>query len=187
MTCATLAPMSRRRARAAGFTLIEVMVVVALIGVLAAIALPSFFGTSRRAKAESEVGPYFNDIRTRLDQYVQENGVYPPSLGEGTTCPTAPTQNKQSITACPSWSSFQALKIRLSGDDAVYCGYTWVTGGAGDGSNIGPEATAFGFTAPATNWYYLLAHCNLDGNSSVDGYFFSSSVDPTIQKRNVGR
>jgi len=170
-----------------GFTLIEVMVVVALIGVLAAIALPSFFATGRRAKAESEVAPYFQDLRTRMDQYYQENGAYPTSLGESTTCPATPLETKQNIYSCPDWPTFQALKVKVSGDHDVYCAYTWVTGLANDASNIGPRGTLFGFTAPATDWYYLVAHCNLDGNSAVDGYFFTSSLDPAIQKRNPSR
>ena len=69
----------------------------------------------------------------------------------------------------------------------MFCGYTWVSGLADDGTNIGAEGAAFGFTAPAVNWYYLLAHCDLDGNSAVDSYYFSSSVDTKIQVRNESR
>jgi hypothetical protein len=74
----------------------------------------------------------------------------------------------------------------------VYCGYTWVTGLANDPANIGAIAKAnpplgFGFTtAPATDWYYLLAKCNMDSDASVFSYYFSSSTDQRIQKLNEG-
>jgi len=176
--------MIRRRDLQAGFTLIEVMLVVALIAILAAIALPTFFSTSRKVRADAEVQPMFSDLRTRMDEYAQENGVYPPSIGEGTTWPTTPTSSAQAINPLPA--AWTAVKVRISGASQVYCGYTWVTGLANDGSAIGAKGTLFGFTAPSTNWYYLLAHCDLDGDSATDGYYFSSSVDPTVQKRNEG-
>jgi hypothetical protein len=48
-------------------------------------------------------------------------------------------------------------------------------------------AASFGFTAPAKNWFYLLAHCNLDGDSAVDSYYFASSEDAKILKINYGQ
>lgn len=177
--------MSPARARLQrGFTLIEIMIVVAIVGVLAAIAVPMFAGTSRKAKGMSEVAPYFQDFRTRMDQYQQENGVYPPTIGEGTFHPATPGAQKQTVLPLPA--AWTALRLRISGSTDVYCGYTWATGLANDDSNIGTvAATNFGFTVPATNWYYLLAKCNLDGTGGFS-YYFTSSVDPTIRKLNEG-
>jgi len=169
----------------AGFTMIEVMVVVALIAILATIAIPSFFNTSRKAKASAEVQPMFSDLRQRLESFHQENGVYPATIGESTTHPATPSNTKQSLIPMPA--PWVAIKLRPSGSDEVFCGYTWVTGLADDGANIGAQGTAFGFTAPAVNWYYLLAHCDLDGVPAVDSYYFSSSVDPKIKSSNDGR
>ncbi|HWU87683.1 MAG TPA: type II secretion system protein [Kofleriaceae bacterium] len=180
--------MSRARERQRGFTLIEVMIVVAVIGVLVAIAVPVFSGSSRKAKGISEVAPYFQDFRTRMDQYQQENGVYPATIGEGTFHPATPGARKQTILPLPA--TWTALRLRISGSTDVYCGYTWATGLANDQANIGPIAAAappagFGFTAPATNWYYLLAKCNLDGTGG-SSYYFTSSVDTSIRKLNEG-
>lgn len=180
--------MSRARERQRGFTLIELIIVVAIVAALIAIAIPTFSGTSRKAKGAAEVATYFQDFRTRLEQYQQENGVYPATLGEGTFHPATPGARKQSIfPLLPEWI---ALRLRPSGATEVYCGYTWATGLASDGANIGPIASAappngFAFTVPATSWYYLLAKCNLDGTGGAS-YYFTDSVDTSIRKLHEG-
>lgn len=184
------------RDREAGFTLIELMVTVAVISILAVIALPSFFGETRKAKAMAEVQPMFNDLRVRIEQYLQEQGAYPATLGEDKLYPLG-TPSTAPVAILPLQKEWQDLKVRISGPDQVRCGYTWVTGPAGQGGNIGPVAGAnppqgFGFTAPETNWYYLLAKCDMDGvstagDNSTFSWYFTSSVDPTIQKLNEGR
>ena len=141
--------MTRRRHSPRGFTLIELMLVVAVVAILAAIAIPVFTSTSRKAKGESEVNAYFQDFRTRLEQYHQENGVYPATIGEGTFHPATQTAQRRTIFPLPA--TWTALRLRPSSSTDVYCGYTWVTGLAASSTNVGPIATSsFGFTAPAT-------------------------------------
>jgi prepilin-type N-terminal cleavage/methylation domain-containing protein len=177
------------RDREAGFTLIELMVTVAVIAILAVVVLPSFTGESRKAKAFSEVQPMFNDLRIRLEQYLQENGKYPPTIGEGTLHPAVPGTTRQPLNPLPA--TWLAIKVRISGNDAVYCGYTWATGLANQSGNIGAVASGappagFAFATPATDWYYLLAQCDMDGDGAVFSYYFSSSTNPTIRKLNEG-
>jgi prepilin-type N-terminal cleavage/methylation domain-containing protein len=174
------------RDREAGFTLIELMVTVAVIAILAVIALPSFFSESRKTKAFSEVQPMFNDLRVRLEQFLQENGKYPATIGEGTLHPTsAPSTTRQALNPLPA--TWQDLKVRVSGADEVFCGYTWVTGLANDAGNVGAQAGLFGFATPTTDWYYLLAKCDMDGDSASFSYYFTSSTDPTIKKLAEGK
>lgn len=64
-----------------GFTLIELMVVMALIGLLATLALPRYFGQVDKAK-ESVLRQDLAVMRDAIDKHYGDIGVYPESLDE---------------------------------------------------------------------------------------------------------
>lgn len=63
-----------------GFTLIEVMITVAIIGILAAIAMPNYTQYVQRGRA-AEATSRLADLRVQMEQGYQDNRFY--------TCPAA--------------------------------------------------------------------------------------------------
>ena len=64
-----------------GFTLIELMIVVAIIGILAAIALPAYQDYIARSKVTEGMG-YLDSVKTSVAEYAATNGRLPASLDE---------------------------------------------------------------------------------------------------------
>ena len=65
-----------KRTNAKGFTLIELMIVVAIIGVLAAVALPAYSDYTVRAKV-SEIILAASSCRTDITEFAQTNNALP--------------------------------------------------------------------------------------------------------------
>ncbi|MCD9479855.1 pilin [Photobacterium phosphoreum] len=67
-----------------GFTLIELMIVVAVIGVLSAIAIPQYQKYVAKAEAASALAT-MTGVKTNVEAFVVENGIFPVETVGGQT------------------------------------------------------------------------------------------------------
>jgi general secretion pathway protein G len=72
-------PLARRAPSRRGYTLLELLVVMAVIGILAGIAIPQLLTTPIRAK-EAALKENLFTFRSTIDQFYADKGRYPDSL-----------------------------------------------------------------------------------------------------------
>lgn len=80
-------PNSATKKEKRGFTLVEMLLVVTIIGILAALVIPKLTGTSEKARITAAMSDIKGGIKTALDRYEVENGTYPKSLQDLVTKP----------------------------------------------------------------------------------------------------
>ena len=108
-----------QRSHNQGFTLIELMVTVAILGIIAAVALPSYSSYVKR----SGVPPALDGLSaysTRMEQRYQDVGNY----GTGTTCGVAITAVSNFTITCALTGSGQGFTATANGSGKM-AGYTY--------------------------------------------------------------
>jgi len=134
--------MTRLRTRKAGFTLVELMIVVAIIGILAAIAVPAFRSYQLRAKRSESLSNLVSIARAS-ESYFVANGTY---VDTGGSWPGGAGPLKRAWTPL-SAAAFDSIGYRPEGD--VYFDYD-VNAACG-----------------CVNCYTATAYGDIDGNGLV--------------------
>ena len=139
-----------------GFTLIELMIVVAIIGILAAVALPAYQDYTIRAKM-SEVILGMSACRTSITE-VYQSGAASAMLANGWGCEVGTTQQTkyvagittsadggvtatvQNISTLVNGSVVTLIPLQDASTPATYVGgsqtlYGWICGGTGTNVN----------------------------------------------------
>jgi prepilin-type N-terminal cleavage/methylation domain-containing protein len=150
-----------RRTRS-GFTLVELMVVVAIVGLLSVLAVVSYRKLQTSAKM-SEATEMLSNIRLQEEAYRAETGNYISTEA----CPPAIPTNKYTIipTECPLLTK---LGVRAAG--AVWFQYQVWAGTTGDPGAVSGFSKFNGHTMnfPATTtgpWWVAHAQADIEGGA----------------------
>ena len=147
-----------------GFSLIELMIVVAVIAILATIAINNFYAFSRRSKT-SEVFTNLGTIRTGQEAYRAEYGLYVAAGAWPAATPPASGMLWETV-AVPEATGFKS--IAFSVDGVVRYSYQVAV-------------------AVATPYYYTAtANGDLDANG-IDAVYIVSNDPNEVRVNAVGR
>ena len=94
-----------------GFTLIELMIVVAIIGVLSAVAIPQYQKYTKKAATSTAIAS-LSGLKTEVELNVAETGIFPSSTEISTALGIitfVPTNNTAAGTGSLSFSFNKAL------------------------------------------------------------------------------
>jgi type IV pilus assembly protein PilE len=102
--------------RHTGFTLIEVMIVVAIIAILSAIAVPSYSEYVIRSRLTEGVAA-LSSMRVKMEQFFQDNRTYSGACDAGTVA-TPPTGIPNFSITCPRANATSYI-VKAAGTDKL--------------------------------------------------------------------
>ena len=182
--------MQTGRIRANGFTQLELLAVVGIVSILAAVAVFAY-GRYQKKASSSEVYAMIASIKQAEESYKSESGMYlSTSSDEADFYPQVGAHGKEPVKKSfdqdskPMW---KPLGVKAPGK-YLYCGYVVIAGQAGDLSTAGARGvTLFGGNAPKVPWYYVRATCDLDGDPAANSTYETTFDRQTVYVDNEGK
>lgn len=107
---------------AAGFTLLEMMIVVVVVAILAAVSLPSYRDYITRSQL-SEAYTNLADVATKLELCFQDNRTYAGACAAGTVAPL-PNAPKYFTFTCPTLTA-TTYTVQAAGNAGNTMGFTF--------------------------------------------------------------
>lgn len=134
-----------------GFSLIELMIVVAVIGILAGVAYPSYLDYVLRSKL-AEARAELSTMRVRLEQYYQDKRTYTGACVSGTVAPLPSPSNPNFDYSCTALGS-SAYEVTATGrSSAGTAGFKFTIDESNVRQTTQVPSTPSGWTTSNTCW-----------------------------------
>lgn len=140
------------RAGAAGFTLVEMLIVVVIVAVLAAIAFPSYSDYVRRGKLPEGTAAIAT-MRVKMEQYYQDNRTYAKTGVAAPNCPVSVGSLKNFTITCPVLTK-DTYTVQANGTNDIDGIHYTVNEGNGRATTVtgGSAMDKAGYTANGACW-----------------------------------
>lgn len=101
-----------------GFTLIELVVVIAILGILAGIAIPRFLNAQASARGSKLLGD-LRSIDSAISIYAAETGNYPTAMSQLVTTDPPSSDSRSLLAAIPVPPTYDSTMIILQNDGST--------------------------------------------------------------------
>lgn len=167
--------MDNNKNRENGFTLVELLIVILIIGILSAIAIPAFLN-QRKAAAESSVKSDLTNAAKVFETELISKRVYPSTIpttvtqSDGVSLAISGAAATTDLTAPLDTATDTPIKIRFKSTGAEATIYGRISGDSFRISNVAPEADA--------SYSYLYSYTKTCSGTSSNSGVNGLSVSP---------